>query len=1052
MAAARVRAGDDQFEGPATLTVTIEVVLAETEISPAAAGSEDAAGAEGGEGEGEGGGGRRDYYLLSAPRFRFRFVEGSCAATPAVVDAQGNAAEGWEDITPEVEIPAANGGEDAANDGGQPAAGTAENSENTENTENAENAESAENGEEPPEVDLPPPPPKRFRWTREFPVDAVDDAFLASLHERPHFVCCLANGADADDDASPPDATATTSSRDTKGNLLGFLPVDVSPLLDGDLCVTRRCSSTTRGAGAPPAGLAEWQVSVSVVEPLLTLPQRLRLNPMSISLERVVRLPGINIEETRNPRMLRAMQPTRFALLKEHCRPISVLFDVKVKRSQEAAEMWKVQYDEDRAAEAEAAAARGDELPLTPDVTAADAPPFQRVVCTLPVAQEIASELAGPTEEELKALEKAKKKRARAAAAASKKSNKGKKGKKLSDTQQRIDELESSRDRRRRDMPLCHKTVILAGLLDRVEMLRYLEKGAVKFELHDRDVEDWDACETRRGEHERLITGDPDPKIVNTAVAAALANLTPEEQEDEEAVKAARQAAVESCPRTDDATEDVFDVIDKLWAIQAEDMLSAADTNTHGVAVCRLDTLASYTGELRKGFRVTAGKESLIPAGMLAADGGKKKQGKKGGAGADDSADAAELEALRKTFGESVGTGGSVKMREIVRPTKRLTAVTDDEEQASWDFTEEQRLVRNPGSYLLTGTEIVVNAAIARNPMSVIERRARRAKVTTGTEAEADPREGDFEATRYGANSMDALTEAGVRAAAASKLDVTDVAHGAGRSVDRMFERAVYCFSYDDEKTLQELQGAMYEVNQRALPEASLRSHQLSAEEKQGAVDGSLDVITGFTIIDDAFRLVVIEGLGAGGMKTLHKRVRRKERNGSRFRVLADPTITFKERWFTAFDLDLKRIRLRDELPRICESPDIYNRAKVPLEVFEALHRLFRMRSSMRLRHLLDNNLFPTAKMLLRLESKYGEAISLEDMDGASGFIDPNATLADDDSEDDDDLTEIDPREKRQDLGESDENVSFPPLPPKGLVFFLEAMAGRAMVAFFRAF
>ena len=30
-----------------------------------------------------------------------------------------------------------------------------------------------------------------------------------------------------------------------------------------------------------------------------------------------VRLPGINIEETRNPRMLRAMQPTRFALLKQ---------------------------------------------------------------------------------------------------------------------------------------------------------------------------------------------------------------------------------------------------------------------------------------------------------------------------------------------------------------------------------------------------------------------------------------------------------------------------------------------------------------------------------------------------------------------------------------------------------------------------------------------------------------------------------------------------------------------------------------------------------------
>ena len=513
-------------------------------------------------------------------------------------------------------------------------------------------------------------------------------------------------------------------------------------------------------------------------------------------------------------------------------------------------------------------------------------------------------------------------------------------------------------------------------------------------------------------QHERLITGDPDPEVVNSAVTAALAKLTAEEKDDKDAVKAAKETAIEAIPRAE-STENAFDVIDKLWASKAEDVLCAADTNTHGVATFRLDALASYTGELRKGFRVTAGKESLIPPEMLAdlANSGKKKA-KKGKKGADD-IDATEMEALRKQFGESIGTGGSCKMREVVRPTKRRTAVTDDEEEASWDYTEEQRLVRNPGSYLLTGTEIVVETKIARNPMSVIERRERREKVTIGTEADQDSREGDFEATRYGANPKDTLTEAGVREAVAGKLDITDVANGAGRSKDRQFERAVYCFSYDDEKTLQEIQGAMYEVNQRALPEASLRSHQLSEEEKCGAIDGTLDVITGFTIIDDAFRLIVIEGLGSGGMKIVHKRVRRKERNGARFRVLADPTITFKERWFTAFDLDLKRIRLRDELPRICESPDIYNRAKVPLEVFEALHRLFRMRSSMRLRHILDNNLFPTAKMLLRLESKYGEAISLEDMDGASGFIDPNATLADDDSEDDDDLTEIDPRENQ---------------------------------------
>ena len=135
------------------------------------------------------------------------------------------------------------------------------------------------------------------------------------------------------------------------------------------------------------------------------------------------------------------------------------------------------------------------------------------------------------------------------------------------------------------------------------------------------------------------------------------------------------------------------------------------------------------------------------------------------------------------------------------------------------DYTEEQRLAGTLDPTYLPAQRLLLKK-IARNPMSVIERRER-CKSAFGTEAEQDPREGDFEATRYGANSKDTLTEAGIRVAEASKLDITDIAHGAGRSTDRIFERAIYCFSYDDEKTLQEIQGAMYEVNQRALPEAS---------------------------------------------------------------------------------------------------------------------------------------------------------------------------------------------------------------------------------------
>ena len=478
----QVRDGDDSFEGPTTITVSIEVVLSEQNgtITPTGSDAElDSSNQDNVVQDEDGLTKTKTNYVLSSPLFRFRFIEGSCVETPVVVDASGNVAEGWEDVTPIVES--------------EPNLEEVKDDENSPEQFNEDMLAVAEAAEDPPPSS---PPPKRFRWTREFPIESVNDEFLASIHERPHFVCCLANGTESTNPEI--DEEGQTSIR---GNLLGFLPMDVSPLLDGDLDITRVCSSSDRGAGEPPAGINEWKMSVNVPEPLLTLPQRLRLNPMSISLERVLRLPGINIEHTRNPRMLAAMLPTRFALLKEHCRPISVLFDFKVKRSQEAAEIWKKQYDEDRLAEAEAATSRGETVSEAKVVSVADAPPFQRVVSTLPVAQEIPSELAGPTEEELKAIEKAKKKRERAAAAAKKK-NKGKKrGNGGKSNQQIIDEeIEQNRDRRRRDIRFCHKTVILAGLLDKVELLRHLEKGKIQFELHDRDIEDWKACEKRRME------------------------------------------------------------------------------------------------------------------------------------------------------------------------------------------------------------------------------------------------------------------------------------------------------------------------------------------------------------------------------------------------------------------------------------------------------------------------------------------------------------------------------------------------------------------------
>ena len=136
--------------------------------------------------------------------------------------------------------------------------------------------------------------------------------------------------------------------------------------------------------------------------------------------------------------------------------------------------------------------------------------------------------------------------------------------------------------------------------------------------------------------------------------------------------------------------------------------MAAANTNTHGVAKINLGQLASYTGELRVGFQKERAKEKWMTKTEKIAykrqklEEGEKNKKKK-------SKNELQPEDLNKKDGESLMTSQSIKCREVVRPTKRITAVTDDEEQESWDYTEEQRLVRNPGAYLLSGTEVVVS-------------------------------------------------------------------------------------------------------------------------------------------------------------------------------------------------------------------------------------------------------------------------------------------------------------------------------------------------------
>ncbi len=197
-----------------------------------------------------------------------------------------------------------------------------------------------------------------------------------------------------------------------------------------------------------------------------------------------------------------------------------------------------------------------------------------------------------------------------------------------------------------------------------------------------------------------------------------------------------------------------------------------------------------------------------------------------------------------------------------------------------------------------------------------------------------------------------------------------------------LFERVVFMFLYSDSQFMVRLRAAMQEINEAVLPHAeSLRSYQLTEEEVEMANNGELDILTGFQVVDNEFRIVVLEGLSQQGIQTLFQRIP-KIKNSEQCRILSDRTVRYTERLYTPFEVDIKVIRLRDPLRLIMQSPEIYDTFKVDLACQQALVYLANLRSTLRSNALARTQSFPTVEMLSKLESKYGESVSIEDLDG----------------------------------------------------------------------
>ena len=124
--------------------------------------------------------------------------------------------------------------------------------------------------------------------------------------------------------------------------------------------------------------------------------------------------------------------------------------------------------------------------------------------------------------------------------------------------------------------------------------------------------------------------------------------------------------------------------------------------------------------------------------------------------------------------------------------------------------------------------------------------------------------------------------------------------------------------------------------------QGTLRSYSFSEQDIKHTNDGELDVVCGFTIIDDETRLIVLEGLGGIGlgMQNIFADIPRKKENDSTLKILCNPEVLFAKRMYTEFGPDLKRVRPREKLRKLARKPEIYNRKQVDMECFEAIDKL----------------------------------------------------------------------------------------------------------------
>ncbi|KAK3536659.1 hypothetical protein QTP86_015455, partial [Hemibagrus guttatus] len=194
------------------------------------------------------------------------------------------------------------------------------------------------------------------------------------------------------------------------------------------------------------------------------------------------------------------------------------------------------------------------------------------------------------------------------------------------------------------------------------------------------------------------------------------------------------------------------------------------------------------------------------------------------------------------------------------------------------------------------------------------------------------------------------------------------------------FGRIVCIFKYNNITFLEQLRSEILRINAVAF-----QVHSYNEEVMQGILQGHimdaverenkyLNALTGFHFLDKALHLFIVEGLKDEAIKKLWETVSIKlmEDIEKHVTVLYNSSLSFSKRLYDTLDVGLSPIHLHKPLETIMRQPLLYIRDTVPYICLQAMLRINHLCQVSKLEEVVQNNLFPSAEMVLNLRKEFG--------------------------------------------------------------------------------